>query len=229
MRIEGSDATGEILVKRDDSYHIELQDMIGSRNQDPIEYRITKTDDQYPTVEILEPGHDQDLSENMRVPLLIRVSDDYGFSSLRLSYQVISEGKETEANTVRIDIPNNNRTAADVEHLWNLSPIPLIPGDLVRYKAVIFDNDTFSGPKEAESKTYYVRLPSLDEIVAEVEREQEGQVEDLETLLRGQRELKTKIEDLSRELDRATGLDLDWQKGKRWKTSWQNNRSWLRT
>ncbi len=212
MKIEGSDAAGEILVKRDDSYHIELQDMIGSRNQDPIEYKITKTDDQYPAVEILEPGHDQDLSENMRVPLLIRISDDYGFSSLRLSYQVISEGEETEVNTVRIDIPNNSRTAADVEYLWNLSPIPLIPGDLVRYKAVIFDNDTFSGPKEGESKTYYVRLPSLDEIVAEVEKEQEGQVEDLETLLRGQRELKEKIEDLSRELDRATGLDLDWQK-----------------
>jgi hypothetical protein len=212
MKIEGTSATGEILVKRDDSYHIELWDKIGTKNQDPIEYKITKIDDQYPLVEILEPGHDQDLTENMRVPLLIRISDDYGFSSLKLSYQIVSEGEETEEKTIKIDIPNNNRSAMDVEYLWNLSHYPLVPGDLVRYKAVIFDNDTFLGPKKAESKTYSVRLPSLDEIVAEVEREQEGQVEDLESLLRGQRELKKKIEDLSRELDRTSGLDLDWQK-----------------
>ena len=212
MKIEGSDAVGEILVKKDDSYHIELWDKIGNRNQDPIEYKITKIDDLYPVVEILEPGHDQDLTENMRVPLLTRISDDYGFSSLRLSYQIVSEGEETEEKTIKIDIPNNSGSAMDVEYLWNLSHYPLVPGDLVRYKAIIYDNDTFLGPKKAESKTYSVRLPSLDEIVAEVEREQEGQVEDLETLLKGQRELKKKVEDLSRELDRPTGLDLDWQK-----------------
>jgi hypothetical protein len=213
MKLKREVAIGEILVKKDDSYHIEVWDKIGNKNQDPIEYKITKIDDQYPTVEILEPGHDQDLTENMRVPLFIDISDDYGFSSLRLSYQIVSEGEEKEPKEIRIDIPNNNLSAMDVEYLWNLSNLPLVPGDVVRYKAIIFDNDTFLGPKKGESKTYSVRLPSLDEIVAEVEREQEGQVEDLETLLKGQRELKKKVEDLSRELDRSTGkLDLDWQK-----------------
>jgi len=210
MKTNKAGATGEILVKKDDSYHIEVWDKIGNKNQDPIEYKITKIDDQYPTVEILEPGQDQDLSENMRVPLLIRISDDYGFSSLVLSYQIVSQGQE---KTIRIDIPNNNRSAVDVEYLWNLSSLPLVPGDVVRYKTIIFDNDTFLGPKKGESKTYSVRLPSLDEIVSEVEKEQGGQVEDLETLLKGQRELKKKLEDFSRELDRPTGkLDLDWQK-----------------
>jgi hypothetical protein len=213
MKIKGATAIGEILVRKDDSYHIEVWDSLGNKNQDPIEYKITKTDDQDPTVEILEPGHDQDLSENMRVPLLIRISDDYGFSSLRLSYQIVSGGEEKEEKEIKIEFANNNRTAMDVEYLWNLSSFPLVPGDLVKYKAIIFDNDTFLGPKKGESKTFSVRLPSLDEIVTEVEKEQGGQVEDLETLLKGQRDLKKKLEDLSRELDRPTGkLDLDWQK-----------------
>ncbi|MFQ6002885.1 MAG: DUF4175 family protein, partial [Candidatus Zixiibacteriota bacterium] len=213
MKIEGTKAVGEILVKKDDFYHIELWDKIGNKNQHPIEYRITKIDDQYPMVEILEPGHDQDLSENMRVPLLVGISDDFGFSSLKLSYRIVSEGEGTDEKSIKIDISENNRSAMDIEYLWNLSHLPLVPGDLVKYRAIVYDNDTFGGPKKAESKTYSVRLPSLDEIIAEVEREQEGQVEDLETLLKGQRDLKKKIEDLSRELDRATGkLDLDWQK-----------------
>jgi hypothetical protein len=83
---------------------------------------------------------------------------------------------------------------------------------LVRYRAVVYDNDSFSGPKKAESKTYFLRLPSLDEIVAEVEKEQQGQIMDLETVLKGQRELKKKLEDLSQEMNRYTGLDMDWQK-----------------
>ena len=220
MKIKGEVATGEILVKKDDSYHIEVWDKIGNKNQDPIEYKITKIDDQYPVVEILEPGHDQDLTENMRVPLLIRISDDYGFSSLLLSYQIVSGGEEKVENSreagdekmIKIDIPNNSLSAQDVEYLWNLSNLPLVPGDLVRYKAIIFDNDDFLGPKKSESQTYSVRLPSLDEIVTEVEKDQGGQIEDLETILRGQRDLKKKIEDLSRELDRPTGLDMNWQK-----------------
>jgi hypothetical protein len=211
-KIEGNVALGEILVRKDDSYFIGLWDKNGNQNQDPIEYRITKIDDQFPYVEILEPGYDQDLTESMRVGLLVRVTDDYGFSRLKLAYQIISEGIEGEERSLSIDIPHNNRTELNVEYVWNLSNMLLMPGDLVKYRAVVYDNDSFSGPKKAESQSYYLRLPSLDEIIAEVEREQEGQIVDLETVLRGQRELKKKIEDLSQEMDRYTGLDMDWQK-----------------
>jgi hypothetical protein len=210
--IKGNLATGEILVKKDDSYFIELRDRSGNRNQDPIEYRITRIDDQSPFVEILEPGYDQDLTESMRVGLLIRITDDYGFSSLKVAYQTISGGEEWEERSVGIDIPDRNLIDARVEYLWDLSGFPLLPGDLVRYRAVVYDNDSFSGPKKAESQSYYLRLPSLDEIIAEVEKEQEGQIVDLESVLKGERELKEKVEDLSQEMNRFSGLDMDWQK-----------------
>ncbi|MCK4223668.1 MAG: hypothetical protein KAX39_00715 [candidate division Zixibacteria bacterium] len=211
-KIKGNVASGEIVVKQDGSYFIELWDKSGNKSQDPIEYKITKINDEFPFVEILQPGHDQDLTESMRVGLLFSISDDYGFSSLKLAYQIISEGNESDERTLDVDIPGKNQIEMNVEYLWNLSPLYLLPGDLVRYRAVIYDNDSFSGPKKAESKSYYLRLPSLDEIIAEVEREQEGQIIDLETVLRGQRELKKKIEDLSQEMNRYTGLDMDWQK-----------------
>jgi len=211
-RIKGNKAVGEILVRKDDSYHIELRDGSGNRNQDPIEYRITRIDDQSPSVQILEPGYDQDLTESMRVGLLIRITDDYGFSTLKIAYQIISGGEEWEEKSVKIDIPDRSSIDAQVEYLWNLSGLPLLPGDLVRYRAVVYDNDSFAGPKQAESQSYYLRLPSLDEIIAEVEREQEGQLMDLESVLRGQKELKEKIEDLSQEMNRFNGLDMDWQK-----------------
>ncbi len=212
MKIKDKVAVGEILVERDGSYHIELWDKSGNRNQDPIEYKISKIDDQFPAVEILEPGHDQDLTENMRVALLFAISDDYGFSSLKLKYQIISAGEESAERTQEVPIPERSQIEANVEYVWSLSNFLLLPGDLVKYRALVYDNDSFSGPKAAESQSYYLRLPSLDEIIAEVESEQEGQIADIETVLRGQRELKKKIEDLSQEMDRWTGLDMDWQK-----------------
>lgn len=212
IKVQGNMASGEILVKKDDSYFIQLEDKNGNKSQDPIEYKITRIEDQSPWVEILEPGQDQDLTENMRVGLLIKISDDYGFSSLKLVYQILSQGNEGEDKSLDIDLPNNNQTDQEVEYRWNLSSYPLLPGDLVRYRAVVYDNDSFSGPKKAESKAYFVRLPSLDEIIAEVEKDQEGQVEDVETVMKGQKELKKKLEDLSQEMNRYTGLDLDWEK-----------------
>jgi hypothetical protein len=212
MEVRGNVASGEILVKDDGSYFIRLEDKNGNTNPDPIEYKITRIEDQSPYVEILEPGQDQDLTENMKLGLVIKISDDYGFSSLKLAYQILSGGNEGEEKTVDIDIPNKNRTTSEVEYQWSLSNFPLLPGDLVRYKAVVYDNDSFSGPKKAESKAYFVRLPSVDEIIAEVEKEQQGQVVDLESVMKGQKELKKKLEDLSQEMNRYTGLDLDWQK-----------------
>jgi hypothetical protein len=211
-KVDGNVASGDILVRKDVGYHLRLWDPSGNQNPDPIEYKITKLDDQYPTVDILEPGHDQDLSESMQVGLLLRISDDYGFSSLKLKYQVMSGDQEAEERTREIEIPQKNQPQASVEYVWSLSDLPLVPGDVVRYRAVVYDNDTFSGPKKAESQTYHLRLPSLDEMIAEVEREQEGQITDLETVLRGQKDLKKKIEDLSQEMNRWTGLDMDWQK-----------------
>jgi hypothetical protein len=211
-KVEGNLAFGEILVNRDGAYHVDLWDQSGNRSQNPIEYKITCIADQFPTVDILEPGHDRDLTENMRVGLLFRISDDYGFSSLRLKYRIISGGEESQERTRDVNLAVKGQTEANVEFLWSLADLPLVPGDLVSYRAVVYDNDSFSGPKKGESQTYYLRLPSLDEIIAEVEQEQEGQIIDLETVLRGQKDLKKKIEDLSQEMNRWTGLDMDWQK-----------------
>lgn len=211
-QVKGSLASADILVREDGTYHVNLRDKSGNESLDPIEYKISRIADQFPTVDILEPGHDQDLTENMRVGLLFRISDDYGFSSLKLKYQIISGGEESEERTQPVEVPSRNQSQVNIEYLWSLSALPLVPGDMVRYRAVVYDNDVFSGPKRAESRSYHLRLPSLDEIIAEVEREQEGQITDLETVLRGQKELKKKIEDLSQEMNRWTGLDMDWQK-----------------
>ena len=51
------------------SYKIELEDEIGYSNLNPIEYLIRALEDQFPMVEIVSPGRDVDLSEEMKLPV----------------------------------------------------------------------------------------------------------------------------------------------------------------
>jgi hypothetical protein len=212
MKIDKNKATGEILVKKDDTYHIEAEDKSGYKNPDPIEYRIIAIPDEYPSVEIVEPGEDRDLTERMELDLLLRIKDDYGFSSLKLVYQIISGGVESKEKVMDIPLTRLKTNQADVSYVWDLDQMGLIPSDIVRYRADIYDNDNFSGPKKSSSQTYSVRLPSLDEIVGEIEKKQNENIVDLEQVYKTEKDLQKKLEELSREMLKEK--EIDWTKKK---------------
>ncbi|MGB2698706.1 MAG: hypothetical protein WBD28_12735, partial [Candidatus Zixiibacteriota bacterium] len=212
MRVEKNKAKVQIKVLKDDSYHIELMDSSGNRNQDPIEYSIVAVSDGYPQVEIIEPGQDQDLTESMELRLLIRAEDDFGFSDLKLFYQVLSGGMESKEKTLSIPIKGKDNSETEVDYLWDISDMGLVPSDVIRYRVEIYDNDNVSGPKRGVSKTYHARLPSIAEIIRDIDRQSSDQIVDLEEIQKEERKLHEKLERLSRELMRET--KMDWEKQK---------------
>jgi len=221
MKIEGKKAIGEITVKRDDSYHLEVEDKSGYKNPDPIEYKITKKDDQTPEVEIIQPGMDCDLTENMQLPLLIKGSDDFGFTGLKLAYQVISSGDgEKELKSLKLPFEEKLEGELQSDYLWDLSDIGLMPGNMVKYWVEIYDNDNFSGPKKGVSLSYNLRHPSLEELVGEMDEQREDQLSNLEKNLAEQKELKKNLEELSKDLfmqsqpPEGKESQLSWEKRK---------------
>ncbi|MCJ7458858.1 MAG: hypothetical protein MUP17_07690 [candidate division Zixibacteria bacterium] len=216
MKIDGKKATGEILVRKDDTYHLEVEDKSGNKNPDPIEYKITKKDDLSPQVEIIQPGEDRDLTENMQLPLLIHGSDDFGFTGLRLVYQISSKGEQTK----NLKLPFEEKLEGELssDYLWDLSNLGLMPGDNVKYWVEIYDNDNFSGPKKGVSQSYNLRHPTLAEIVGEIEQGSENQLSDLQKKLAEQKELQKKLEQLSKDLltestnPQGKGSKLSWEK-----------------
>ena len=223
LEVEGKKAVGEILVRKDDSYYIEIEDKSGNKNPDPIEYKITKKDDQIPEVEIIQPGMDCDLTENMQLPLLVKGSDDFGFTNLKLVYQIVSPGDgsvEKELKSLKLPFEEKLEGELQSDYLWDLSDIGLMPGDLVKYWVEIYDNDSFSGPKKGVSSSYNLRHPSLEEIVGEMDEQRENQLSNLEKNLSEQKELKKKLEELSKDLymqsqpPEGNESQLSWEKRK---------------
>ncbi len=202
--------SGRFTVKDDNRYSIMMADENGRENREPIWYDIQLLDDYPPSIQILFPAVDVDLNDRMVLPLEIAIGDDYGFGRMNIVWWSLSEGRESKPSKEKIGLADISSTEQIIGHTWDIKPINPLPGDLIYYYCEISDNDIISGPKWAKSRTYLARLPSLDEILAEVDRSQEYQIEELEEVLKDQRELQEKLDEISREMLKAT--EVDWEK-----------------
>jgi hypothetical protein len=213
LEVSGAVASGSLRLERDRSYRIYLQDTAGVINADPVEYRLRTLPDRAPAVAIEIPGEDLNVTETSIVGLVIRIEDDYGFTALRLVHRLVHsryEAPQQEASVIEIPLPANVGVEAYVPLQWDLHPLLLASEDVVEYYAEVLDNDRVSGPKRAVSETYRLRLPSLEEILADAERDQEASLGSLQNALQEAEQARQEFEKLRREM--MTRPDqLEWE------------------
>lgn len=98
----------------------------GVANVDPIEYTFRLLTDAYPTIAILSPGANLDVAGDESLPMLFRLTDDYGLSKLRLAYKLVhSRYEQAAADFTFVEIPLAG-TGPDriVPWNWILSTLP---------------------------------------------------------------------------------------------------------
>ena len=212
LKINNSSASGRFAVDKDDNYRIILNDQNGNSNLSPIIYNIKVLNDAYPSIEIQYPNQSTSLSNDNRLPLGVKISDDYGFTKLLLHYRLSQsryEPIQKEFSSVSIPITKNT-TQEEVRYKWNLADLNLTSEDVVTYYLEVFDNDIISGPKSAKSPSFTVRVPTLNEMIAKAGDTQNKSVDELSKTLDKAEQLKQKMEDLSEEL-RQNKKDISWQ------------------
>ena len=210
LKVKSDRVSGQFKVDKNGKYTIMLSDLAGRVNPEPIWYDIQILEDYPPSIQVLFPAMDVDLGEDMSLPLEISISDDYGFSRMNLVWWMISEGRQTEPSKEAINVPDTGNPNQLIDYKWDINKITPLPGDLIYYYCEVSDNDIVSGPKWAKSHTYLARLPSLDEILAEVQGSQEKQVSELEEALKDQEQLQRNLDEIAREMLKAT--EVDWEK-----------------
>jgi len=211
-------AKAEFTLRKDDSYHIALLDESDIPNVNPIEYSIKTMTDLAPIVEILEPGMNVNIDERMRLPMLMRISDDYGFSKLQLKYRLAAsryEAPSEEWTSILLPMPSSRELEMQVPYIWNLASINLVPEDVVSYFVEVYDNDIVNGPKVGRSQIFLLRLPSLDEVFARADSDQNRAVENLQETMKAAEEIQREMEKLQQELRQKDGQKLDWQQQKK--------------
>ena len=201
LKVDGRTAETALQVDQSRAYHIELLDHLGERNPDPIEYYITAVPDEYPSIDVVRPGFDVNLNDDMMLPLLVRIFDDYGFSSLVMKYRMTRQGRTSDETVAVLHFSDKIKTEGDIDFNWDLEPLNLLPGDFVTYYFEVADNDRISGPKITKSRQYLARLPSLDEIISQTEQESTQRVSNVEELVRSGKELSRRLKEASRKME----------------------------
>lgn len=209
-------AYGKLKLLKERDYQISIVDEDSLKNAAPITYKLKVIPDENPSVEILIPGKNIDVSENLLVNLLIRIKDDYGFSKLQLAHRLVHsryEMPQEEFTYIEIPLQNKLGQLQEIWYDWNLAGLRLVPEDVLAYYVEIFDNDVISGPKSSRSTTYLVRLPSLEEVFADVDQTQKQTIETLQSAVKDAQQLKKQLDELQREMKKSQ--KVDWQQQKK--------------
>lgn len=218
MKIDGKKASGNFPVRYSGTYYISIRDKEGQANADPIKYPITALYDNYPAISLLEPITDITVTEEAMLFTKVSISDDYGFTSLKLYYRLVEslyEKPHEKFSSINIQV-KNGEPAQEIPYLWNLNQIRITPQDKYEFYYEVRDNDIVSGPKSAKTQVLTVRLPSLDEILKVAEKEQDKIEKDLEKVLKETSEIKKDVEDLNRELlKKIQQPEVEWKDKKK--------------
>lgn len=217
LEVNGNKAAGNMTLLADRTYHILLTDTEQLTNTDPIEYTLRMVPDAYPAAAIIIPGANINIAENMRLNTLFKITDDYGFTSLRLAHKLIQSRYERPAEEysyIDIPIPKDVRNETELAYLWQLSSMKLVPEDVVSYYIEVFDNDNISGPKSSKSEIYTLRLPSMDEVFADLDKTHDVSLEGMKEALKQAEEARKGLEELQQEL-RKNQQKMNWQEQKK--------------
>ena len=219
FNVNGSQASTTFRLMKGGAYKILITDSEGYPNLNPVEYQINLTEDLPPSISLLSPTETVNLTDNMRVPLIFRIKDDFGFSKLTLNYRLsFSRFEPPKEKYTKVEIPYGSSLDTVLTFVWNLTSLNLVTEDVVSYYLEVYDNDYITGPKSAQTPLMQVRLPSLEEILAEGNQKFENTIEDARSIQKEVEELKQKLEELDKEI--KTPKDLKQQD----KLSWEEQK-----
>ena len=218
LEIDNNTAKCSIKISKSGSYYFSIKDTNGEFNIEPISYRVIALDDEYPSIDLIEPKQDVQVKEDALLPIQVEIIDDYGLSKLILNYKLtFSKYTPADPDFSQLEIPIvSNENDIKVPYIWDINEVGISPQDEYEFYLEVFDNDVVSGPKSARTRILKLRLPSLDEVYAKAEEEQKEVEKELEEALKEAEELKKEMEDLQHDLrQNFKKKKLDWEEKKR--------------
>jgi len=141
-RIREKQFVGQMEVKKDSTYKIELEDFAKNAAVGSHEYPITALDDQPPLISFSKPGRDKKVTQLEEVLAEVKANDDFGLNSLKFHFAV-NGGKEEVVDLFQRSKGETPKVLSGT-HTFFLEEFNLEPGDLVSYHAKTSDARTTS-------------------------------------------------------------------------------------
>ncbi len=214
MKVSENTATGFFKVTNSGTYKLLVSDKDGYKNSNPIEYAVIATQDEYPAITLLQPISDVRIGDSGLLPIKLDISDDYGFTSLKLYYKRIESRYTTpDVDFKNIDISfKRSENMQNIFYVWNLHDLHISPEDKYEYYLEVADNDITTGPKKAKTPHLTVKLPSLMEAMQDAENQQKQIEEELKKVLDEAQKVQKDMEEFDRKvLKDKNKKELNWE------------------
>jgi hypothetical protein len=168
-------------------------------------YNVQVIPDRYPQISATSR---QDTVTYNFVSIGGTVTDDYGFSQLKLVATIKRTGSG-KATVLSRSLPiNRTATAQTFSYLWPLDSLRLKPGDRIDYVVQVWDNDGVNGPKSARTAPLSVAIPSVQELDKQVEKSAEKTERDIEEALRKSQAIKRELNSLEERMKTKKSSDF---------------------
>ncbi len=215
LTVSGGTASGSFTIRREGTYSLRLRSTEDVRNRDPIRYDIALRADAQPSVSFLAPESEATVDDDLVKQLRLRLSDDFGFSQLRLYFRLAEQRfgePQTEFTSMEMPMERPRTLDQEVVFDWLLaqdSGLDLVPGDVVEYYVRVWDNDAVAGYKAASTAKQRLRLPSLAESFEQLNEEQQEAETQMQDLQRDAEEVDRQFRELRNEL--RSKQQADWE------------------
>jgi hypothetical protein len=214
LEIAGEGSTGKLTwtPRSSEDISLLLTNKKGIKTETQPSYRIELETDKYPGINIISPRADDEilLTEDLQLPYLAHLQDDYGLSSFKVLYNVYSEysySLDTTYQSIELNFDPRSRlqTAAGV---WEIKQF-ISPGSELRYYFELCDNDLITGPKTVRSSYYYAKLPSLGDLFALQDEAQKETMANLESELLSTEDIVEELDEIQKQLLQEG--EMDWE------------------
>lgn len=196
-------------VRKSSQYQVTLKND-ETTNSDKIGYYINVIPDKFPVMNL---ENFQDTTLYNYLVLGGSISDDYGFSQLKMFYSVKRANNDKPSEPKGIPIPfNKTVNTQSFFFQWYVDSLKLAPGDKIEYYAQVWDNDGVNGAKSARSRSIQFTVPSKDQLEAEIKKSEQETENQMQSAMKKAQSLQKDLDNLDNKLKSNKELDFKEQK-----------------
>ncbi len=153
----GARLTGSLVVDGNGGYRVSVVDAHGLSNRDATDYLIRATADRPPTVRVLRPGGDREITPLEEVTIEVRADDDHAVDRVDLVYAVAGRAERV----LPFDVAEGASAVTGVRTLL-VEDLGVEPGDVITYFARVRDAARAGVATEARSDLYFLEIRPFD-------------------------------------------------------------------
>ena len=197
---------GELTVRTNGTYTIQLEDTDGLANAAPPEWTVEAFMDQPPAVKVTFPAQDRMATPSARWPLRFSVKDDYGLARAYFCYEIQDPLQTEPMDRGSRDlgpVSSNKIARTSALRSWvNIAALKVLPGQQLHYWVEVTDR-RLPAPNRGRSRTYTFDVADAETVQNALKSTRDTAIKQLGTLVHSQEAGRVHVDKTRRELRRA--------------------------